>query len=1457
VDQDNNPLFSLPGVSGASGTISIAPELNISPVRPTVEIAVPVLTPAAPVSSTLASTAPMSEENEHGTHILGIIAAIQDNGTGIDGMNDDAPIWLGRAIGSGKWVESLVEFVDQARQDEQPNAVVNLSLDLTQKNPDGTISIRYEFTPEERRAIEYARQNGVLIVAAAGNEAGVMSVLGQASQEFDNIITVGAANGRDRAFYSSYGAGLNILAPGGLPDALIASTVADGLGGMAGTSVATAEVTGAISQVWAANPQLSYRQVIEILKQTATDLKETGWDAETGAGLLDLPKAVERAQQTQPEVYQPIAWVAPNTWSGAGTLPQEERAARGGTSKDQAFFMPAVFSDSDTLSAAVPKRYYKVYVDKPGYYEWTVTRTNGTASVPPAGLVDGNGKRARHRFIPGGGAIGSVTASMNGGSVPTSVTSGEFIDPGIYYLEVGGSVGSAASYTIDTKWIPDKATIATAGNAVFNSQVRISDRQDQYQPFATGTTNRLNGSGTVTYKFGDDSKQYANYSFEVSEPGQLSFNLNSPNGRSVVNVKKFVGQSNQAVTVGSGEFSPTSTGNSVLNLNPGRYEVEVTTPNDLWTDPDGKVAFQSSLAQGNPLLFVVNRPYTLNATFARTAPKPGEGKVPSSAGVLTETVSSNGVTTHYYENGYLMIQPSGVATWYSKGLWATVTPVNPVGQNLPTTPTVNSAPPVIPTPMPTPISDPDRDETMAKARSLSYGVTLKNSDGSEYFQRQEKIGGSSDINDWYKFTVPQLGIYKFTLDGLGQGAKYALFRDFNNNQQPDSGDMIQKYRSSKDVLQTIERILQPGTYYLNVQPSSTSVKSASDYKLSSLIEPQLQNGVLLRDKSDEKIYIMENGKRRWIPDPQTFAAMGLNMSAVRTFPSEELGKVSSTKPLPSRKDGSLLRYLGDHKVYIMENGKRRWIPDPETFAAMGLNVGAVSDVSLADVNAISENNPLPSRKDGTLLRYFPDGRVYIMENGKRRWIPDEATFNKMRLSWSDINDVSIDDLNKISLGQDLLSLLNPSNNGGGGVSGSVKPETLALIEKYDRVYSNSPMQPGHTGEVFTGTNYIALNGSPEFAEMWSKLFETDKPPHTAGSYLDHYANLGPGSVHNNTYHAGIDLSVPSGTPVKTLVGGEVIYVGTWDGKKTSSGNPMYSGEWGTIAIYNADLKQTFMYLHMDTSNFSEGDSIAAGQVIGLSGTTGGVPPHLHLEVKPTPSKPVGNDVKGLLPQYRKDWRTVQDLTDNPLTAFLVARDKGLTEGHTIPSENSGNNSEYQVDWNLISVFEGGAAREGYVPWPTAEANNDSGVTIATGFDLGQYNEDGLRNMGLSPVLTEKLRPYLGRRRQDAKNFLSQHPLFISSEEVFEIDKASKSKVLRDLEIRYNSESSIPFKSLPEQAQTTIASMAFQFGTYGVTLGTFWPLIVKQRWRDAVQVLRGETAYVNRRNQEADRLEQIA
>lgn len=238
----------------------------------------------------------VADPQSHGTGVLSVIGASQTQPLPIE--SQIAPTWIGRGVGSGNWAASLVEFVDYAVAQGETGAVVNLSFELTTVDASGNIVPRFELTPQERSALHYAHAHQVLVVVSAGNRGGDLSALAQAATEFDNIISVGAVDGETRAAYSNFGAGLSLLAPGGTPDAPLAIPTAQGSTAVSGTSYASAQVTGAISLIWQANPALNYQQVVEILQQSATDLATPGWDAATGFGVLNVLGAVELAQRT-------------------------------------------------------------------------------------------------------------------------------------------------------------------------------------------------------------------------------------------------------------------------------------------------------------------------------------------------------------------------------------------------------------------------------------------------------------------------------------------------------------------------------------------------------------------------------------------------------------------------------------------------------------------------------------------------------------------------------------------------------------------------------------------------------------------------------------------------------------------------------------------------------------------------------------------------------------------------------------------------------------------------------------------------------------------------------------------------------------------------------------------------------------------------------------------------------
>lgn len=180
-------------------------------------------------------------------------------------------------------------------------------------------------------------------------------------------------------------------------------------------------------------------------------------------------------------------------------------------------------------------------------------------------------------------------------------------------------------------------------------------------------------------------------------------------------------------------------------------------------------------------------------------------------------------------------------------------------------------------------------------------------------------------------------------------------------------------------------------------------------------------------------------------------------------------------------------------------------------------------------------------------------------------------------------------------------------------------------------------------------------------------------------------------------------------------------------------------------------------------------------------------------------------------------------------------------------------TEPDVDWSFISDREGGQALEGYVP---AADVSKSGVTVGTGFDIGQRTEADIDAMDIPDTLKEKLKPYAGLTKQDAVDYLAANPLTITSEEATSLDKAVKGKALDALVERFdNATTGKKFAELPQQMQTVLASVEFQYGSMASKTPSFWTMVTEQRWDDAIAELRDfGDKYPTRRGLEADLLQ---
>jgi hypothetical protein len=156
-----------------------------------------------------------------------------------------------------------------------------------------------------------------------------------------------------------------------------------------------------------------------------------------------------------------------------------------------------------------------------------------------------------------------------------------------------------------------------------------------------------------------------------------------------------------------------------------------------------------------------------------------------------------------------------------------------------------------------------------------------------------------------------------------------------------------------------------------------------------------------------------------------------------------------------------------------------------------------------------------------------------------------------------------------------------------------------------------------------------------------------------------------------------------------------------------------------------------------------------------------------------------------------------------------------------------------VNWDFVAFEESGSPDPRLAVYHPGD--KDSGATVAHGFDLGVRDAAGLRGLGLPPGLERKLAPYLGMKGTRAKAFVAAHPLTLTRAEADTIDQAVRNREMGNLVPAFDAASKIgPFRSLPPNTQTAIASVYYNLGTDKLPGQTplFWTQITTGDWEGA-------------------------
>jgi len=229
-----------------------------------------------------------ADDHGHGTHVAGIIAAKGNNNLDIAGICWSAKIMALKFLGSGG---------------EGTTADVILALYYAVENGADIISNSWGSNSESnalKDAIDYAYSQGVILVAAAGNDN---SNVPHYPAGYENVISVAATDTDDNRWpLSNYGDWVDIAAPG----VDILSLKADGTSQgrsynpstavLSGTSMATPHIAGACALLLSTNPILSHDQLYEILATTVDPISP---GVCLSNGRLNLSKAIHAVIPTR------------------------------------------------------------------------------------------------------------------------------------------------------------------------------------------------------------------------------------------------------------------------------------------------------------------------------------------------------------------------------------------------------------------------------------------------------------------------------------------------------------------------------------------------------------------------------------------------------------------------------------------------------------------------------------------------------------------------------------------------------------------------------------------------------------------------------------------------------------------------------------------------------------------------------------------------------------------------------------------------------------------------------------------------------------------------------------------------------------------------------------------------------------------------------------------------------
>ncbi len=214
-----------------------------------------------------------NDDNGHGTHVAGTIAANANNGTGVAGVAFNSPLAICKGLNSGgsgtlQMIANCITWLNQ-----QGAKVISMSLG----GSSGSAALQ--------TAVTNATNNGSLLVAAAGN-SGNSSLSYPAA--YAEVVSVAATDHNDaKASFSQFNADVEVAAPG---VNILSTWNNGGYNTISGTSMATPHAAAVAALIAGTNPGGGPAAWRSELQASVDDKGTPGRDPQFGFGRVNLSK---------------------------------------------------------------------------------------------------------------------------------------------------------------------------------------------------------------------------------------------------------------------------------------------------------------------------------------------------------------------------------------------------------------------------------------------------------------------------------------------------------------------------------------------------------------------------------------------------------------------------------------------------------------------------------------------------------------------------------------------------------------------------------------------------------------------------------------------------------------------------------------------------------------------------------------------------------------------------------------------------------------------------------------------------------------------------------------------------------------------------------------------------------------------------------------------------------------